>query len=121
MGNDLDACNEFAPTGIVDEAFYVLLLNPYFCVNMMRLIDKPGQVLSHVPAQRADHADRVRLYCRHYQSIWGGVPPVAFPSGTALWPQLVGLPRRATDESGRGLETEPPAAQRQRRLSQSSM
>eukprot|EP00929_Paragymnodinium_shiwhaense_P095437 TRINITY_DN56574_c0_g2_i1.p1 TRINITY_DN56574_c0_g2~~TRINITY_DN56574_c0_g2_i1.p1 ORF type:complete len:276 (-),score=32.79 TRINITY_DN56574_c0_g2_i1:48-875(-) len=115
LKDDLDSCNKFSPTGVVDDAFHVLLLNPYFCLNMMKLIDKPGQVLSHVPAERADHADRVCLYMCHYEDVFGCAPAATFPSGLGLWPQL----RRKRTASAATVQNHPPV-RRQRNASLSA-
>lgn len=83
---DLDGTNNFAPTGLVDKAFHILLLHPFFCANMMKLLNKTGHVLSHVPAERDDHGDRVQQYLKHYRKLFKTAPPATLPSGLQLWP-----------------------------------
>lgn len=81
---DVDETNNFAPTGVVAQAFHTLLLHPFFCANIMRMLQHPGKVLSHVP--HAEQDDRVRKYLQHYKEVFGGEPPCTLPSGKGLWP-----------------------------------
>ena len=74
VAGDLDNVNDLAATGSVDEAFHLLLWNLFFVMQMMKVLDQPGLVLSHVLAERDDHGDRVRLYLSHYKK-WFGAPP----------------------------------------------
>lgn len=85
---DINAKNEFAPHGIMDIAFHMLLLNPFFAATVMKLLDRPGQVLSHVPANRNDHEARVKAYYEHYKAVFGQEPPQKLPSGQDLWPLI---------------------------------
>ena len=71
---NLDNVKDLATTGSVDEAFHLLLLNLFFVMQIMKVLDQPGRVLSHVPAERDDHGDCVRLYLSHYKK-WFGAPP----------------------------------------------
>jgi len=82
----------------------------------MKLMNKPGQVLSHVPAQREDHEERVREYVRLYNALFKTKPPSTLPSGRPLWPSHIMrkraslqhapsttvLPRRARPRRGDG-------------------
>lgn len=96
--DDLDGTNEFASTGLVDKALHSLLLNPFFCANLMRMLDKSGKVLSHVPADRDDHEDRVRKYLQYYAELFKCIAPATLPSGAVLWPAHL-LRKRAADHT----------------------
>lgn len=97
--DDLDGTNEFASTGLVDKAFHTLLLNPFFCANLLRMLDKSGKVLSHVPADRDDHEDRVRKYLQHYAELFKCTAPATLPSGAVLWPAHLLRKRAAAHKS----------------------
>lgn len=120
---DLDARNEFAPHGVMDAAFHMLLLNPYFVANAMKLLDCPGQVLSHVPGDRADHEARVKEYYKHYKAVFGSEPPRKLPSSRELWPALApagrGRPISTQAKRERPSSTESAAAQKRQRSSSS--
>jgi len=95
---DLDSKNDLSSTGLVDSAFHTLLLNPFFCSNLMRILGRPGQVLSHVPADRADHEDRVREYFKQHNKIFKRPGTTSLPSGRELWPMYL-LRKRAAGQS----------------------
>ncbi len=42
-------------------------------MQMMKVLDQPGRVLSHVLAQYDDLGDHVRLYLSHYKKCFGAL------------------------------------------------
>jgi len=112
---DVDAQDELASHGIVDEAFHQLLLFPSQLAACMKILWMPGAVVSHCPAERPDHRERCEAYLKLRAVLWGPAPRW-LPSGAELWNEVlppilepVGLKRVATTEheSRKRRSTEP--------------
>jgi len=96
---DLDEVNHLCAAGVVNTAFQTMLLNPFFCTHVMRLLRHPAHVLSNNLAHRDDNEQRIRKYMQHYKELFGSDPPHQLPSsGSSLWPlhlpQLRGQKRK---------------------------
>jgi len=96
---DLDEVNHLFAVGVVNTAFQTMLLNPFFCTHVMRLLKHPGHVLSNSFAHGDDNEQRIRKYIQHYKELFGSDPPQQLPSsGSSLCPvhllQSRGLKRK---------------------------